>query len=117
MDDGQPDRYTLFVAMTKPAVNRFGIPQNSWVFVFVFTILFAWWVGRGTGRWQPAYYFIGIPLFFGARALTEWDHNWMRILTLWFMTKAKGLGRPDGAQLSPLPHSTPRRIRDIAGAL
>ncbi len=113
------NRYILFVALTRPAINKWGIPQHCFTWGVVATSGIGMWAGRGSGMaWQGICYVVpAAVLFFGLRALTEWDHNFVRILQLWFSTKAKGLGKPGGSVLSPLPSGLPSRTRDIAGAV
>jgi type IV secretory pathway VirB3-like protein len=110
-------RYVLFLALTRPAINRFGIPHKAFMMIFMITLLSGWWLGHGTGWHQLFYYTVFGPLFVGARLLTEWEHNAMRLLQLWFNTKAKGLGKRGGTLLSPMPAGIPSNARDIAGAV
>jgi len=114
MDD---PRYILFLALTRPAINRWGIPHKAFILIFAGTIVFGMWVGHGTGWHQPFYYLIAVPLFYGVRLLTEWDHNFLRIIQLWFQTKGQGLGKRRGSVLTPLPAGVPRNARDIPGAV
>lgn len=114
MDD---PRYILFLALTRPAINRWGVPHKSFLVIFTGTLVFGWWIGHGTGWHQLFYYAIFVPLFLGARWLTEWDPNSLRLAQLWFNTKAKGLGKRQGPLLSPLPAGVPSSPREVAGAV
>jgi type IV secretory pathway VirB3-like protein len=105
----------LFVSLTRPAVNRFGLPHKGGMLLIVGTQLFTMWVGRGALQ----YYLVGIPFFITMRALTEWDHNFFRLLQLWWKTKrtAPHRTRWGGSRLAALPAGLPRNPRDIAGAI
>ncbi len=112
------NRYILFVAMTRPAINKWGIPTHAFSYIVGGTCLFGMWAGKGAGLWQILWFVIPGAILFGVTlALTEWDHNFFRILKLWYRTKAKGIGKPGGSVLSPLPAGIPSNPKDLAGAV
>ena len=79
------------------------------------TQLFAMWFGHG----KPWYYLIGVPFYIALRGLTEWDHNFFRLVQLWWKTKrlAPRRGLWGGCKLSAMPAGMPENIKDIAGAV
>lgn len=109
--------YKIDIPLTRPAINRWGIPHKSAHFLLLGTVTFAMIFGKGS----IVYYSAGIPFLIALRALCDWDHNFWRIFQLWRKTKYRGImfnihnGRPpfSGSLLISIPSGP----RSISGAL
>ncbi len=104
-------KFPLYVALTRPAINKIGIPQKAWMLIFGFSALFVFLYGHG----RLTYWIVLAPLYVIFRSLTEWDHNFMRIGWQWIKSKWSALVY--GAELSPLPVGIPSNPDDIAGVM
>lgn len=111
-------RYKVDIPLTRPAINKWGIPQKAASLLGLATMLCGMWFGL-------PYYLVIIPFYLILRGLTEWDHNFWRILSLWWKTKFVGIvfnvynKRPPwaGSYLSAIPCGVPVNPKGIHGAV
>lgn len=104
--------YPLYVALTRPAINRWGVPYKGAVILLAATMI-AW---TAIGKGNPAYLATGIFGYVVLRALTEWEPHFMTILDVWGKTKANGYVE-GGTMLRPISSGIPDDPEDIASAL
>jgi len=108
---------TIFRSLTRPTINKFGLPHKMSVIILICTQLFVMWVGRG----RLGYYLVLIPIYIAIRELAEWDPNFWRIFNIWRRTKFKT--RLDtrriwgGSHLVALPCGVEKDAKDVAGAV
>lgn len=108
----------IFRSMTRPTINKFGVPQGLSMFVLIGIFLFVLWFGNG----RIWYYFVLLPASFAImRALVEYDPNFWRIFNLWrrtkFKTRRATLRLWGGSYLAALPCGVPDDVKDIASAV
>lgn len=102
----------LFLACTRPAM-RYGVPHEG----FMLNVLGSFFFGLVMG--SPLYWGVFVVLHFPMRALTNWDHNFFRVLRLWAATKGAGMGADlyGGSALAPLPSSRARKGSEIPSSV
>ena len=108
----------IFRSLTRPTINRFGLPQGMSMYVLAGIFLFVLWFGNG----RIWYYVVLMPLaWIIMRALVEYDPNFWRIFRLWmrtkFKTKRHTLRLFGGSFLAALPCGVADDAKDVASAL
>ena len=108
----------IFRSLTRPTINKFGLPQGMSMYVLVGIFLFVIWFGNG----RIGYYAVLLPTAFAImRALVEYDPNYWRIFRLWlrtkFKTKRDTLRLWGGSYLVALPCGVEKDARDVASAV
>ena len=108
----------IFRSLTRPTINKMGLPQGLSMYVLSGIFLFVLWFGNG----RIWYYFVLLPTaYITMRALVEYDPNFWRIFKLWFRTKFKTRRATmrlwGGSYLAALPCGVERNAKDVAGAI
>jgi type IV secretory pathway VirB3-like protein len=114
-------QHRIFVALTRPAINKFGIPHKGFVLNLCCTQLIFLWIGRG----NPLYWGVFVIIHIILRALTEWDPNFFRIFQLWLTTMFRfylprnwrELKRWGGPRLAAIPCGLPYNAKDTSGVV
>jgi type IV secretory pathway VirB3-like protein len=109
---------TIFRSLTRPTINKLGVPHSLSVIVLCGTVIAVMWLGNS----RIGYYFVLLPIEFVAmRALVEWDPNFWRIFKLWWRTKFKAKLKTiriwGGSYLAALPCGVADDAKDVAGAI
>ena len=109
---------TIFRSLTRPTINKFGLPQGMSMYVLVGIFLFVLWFGNG----RAGYYAVLLPTaFMVMRSLVEYDPNFWRIFRLWlrtkFKTKRDTMRLWGGSYLAALPWGIATSAKDVAGAI
>ena len=108
----------IFRSLTRPTINKFGLPQGLSMYVLSGIFLFVIWFGNG----RIWYYFVLLPLAYVLmRTLVEYDPNFWRIFRLWlrtkFRTKRDTMRLWGGSYLVALPCGIAAEAKDVAGAI
>ena len=108
----------IFRSLTRPTINKFGLPQGMSMYVGVGIFLFVLWFGNG----RIGYYAVLLPTAFVVmRALVEYDPNFWRIFCLWlktkFRTKRDTMRLWGGSYLAALPCGVVTDAKDVASAV
>jgi len=108
---------TIFRPLTRPTINKLGLPHKFSVIVGTVTVIVNMWVFRRVGY---LLFFLAVEYVL-LTALVEYDPNFARVLQLWWKTKFKTKLNTrklwGGSYLVALPAGAPDNARDVPGAV
>lgn len=108
---------TIFRSLTRPTINKFGLPHKFSVICLGCTVIVNMWVFRRIGY----LIFFLLVEYAVLSALVEWDPNFWRICVLWWRTKFKTkrdtMRLWGGSYLAALPCGVADHAKDVAGAV